>query len=88
MINDNIVIIITFNLGINLYLLKNNTDIDSWLTILLAYLIGLIPLSLTLYIDSYKPDLTIYEKNIHLFGKIGTIINIMISLIIFIIAII
>ena len=80
-------IIITFNLGVNLYLLKNNTGIDSWLTILLAYLIGLIPLSLTLYIDSYKPDLTIYEKNIHLFGKIGTIINIMISLIIFIIAI-
>ena len=81
-------IIISFNLGINLYFLKNSTGIDSWITIIASYLIGFIPLFLILYISNYKIDLNIYEKNIYLFGKtIGTIINLTISLILFIIAV-
>lgn len=80
-------IIISFNLGINLYLLKNNTGIDSWLTIIIAYLIGLIPLFLTIYIANYKPNLNIFEKNLNLFGKLGIIINISISIIYLTIAI-
>ena len=81
-------ITISFNLGINLYILKNNTGINSWLTIIISYIIGLIPLLITLYISNYQPTLTIYEKNITLFGKtIGNIINITISFILFIIAI-
>ena len=80
-------IIITFNLGINIYLLKNNTGIDSWLTIIITYIIGLIPLLLTLYIANYKPNLNIYEKNISLFGRLGIIINIIISLIFLVIVI-
>ena len=81
-------IIISFNLGINLYFLKNNTGIDSWITIIHSYIIGFIPLFLTLYISKYESNLNIFEKNISLFGKIiGKIINLIISLILFIIAI-
>jgi len=81
-------VIISFNLGINLYILKNNTGINSWISIIIAYLIGIIPLTLTIYISNYHPSLTIYEKNITLFGKtIGSIINIIISFILFVIAI-
>lgn len=81
-------IIISFNLGINLYFLKNNTGIDSWITIIISYIIGLIPLFLTIYISNYKPNLNIFEKNITLFGKtIGKFINLIISFILFIIAI-
>ena len=81
-------IIISFNLGINLYFLKNNTGIDSWITIIISYIIGLIPLFLIIYISNYKPNLNIFEKNITLFGKtIGKFINLIISFILFIIAI-
>ena len=80
-------ILISFNLGINIYLLKNNTGIDSWLTIIIAYIIGFIPLLLTIYIANYKPHLNLYEKNIALFGKTGILINIIISMIFLIIAI-
>lgn len=80
--------IISFNLGINLYILKNNTGNNSWISIIIAYIIGLIPLTLTIYISNYHPRLTIYEKNITLFGKtIGNLINIIISLVLFTIAI-
>ena len=81
-------IIISFNLGVNLYFLKNNTSIDSWITIIISYLLGLIPLFLTLYISNYQKNLNLFEKNIKLFGKtIGKIINLIISLVLFIIAI-
>ena len=83
-----ITIIISFNLGINLYFLKNNSGIDSWITIIITYIIGLIPLFITLYINSYETNLNIFEKNINLFGiHIGRLINLIISLILFIIGI-
>lgn len=81
-----LVIITTFNSGININLLKNNADVNSYIAIIIAYIIGIIPVILTLYIANYKTNLNILEKNKHLFGDIiGTIVNIIFSLIIFII---
>lgn len=80
-------IITTFNSGINIYLLKESANINSYLAILIAYIIGFIPLLLTLYIANYKSELNILEKNKNLFGNIlGTIINIIFSIILFTIA--
>ena len=81
-------IIISFNCGINIHLLKEDANINSWIAIILSYLIGFIPLLLTLYIANYKPELNLFEKNKNLFGDIlGTIFNIFISLILLVIAI-
>ncbi len=83
-----LVILITFNSGINLFLIKNTSGIDSWLSIIIGYIIGLIFLLLTIYISNYHKELNLFEKNKHLFKDfIGTIINIIISIIFFIIAI-
>ena len=80
-------IIITFNSGINTYILKQDAGIDSWISIILSYIIGIIPLLLIIYISNYKKELNLFEKNKHLYGDIfGTIINIFISIILFIIA--
>ena len=81
-------ILITFNCGINLYILKNDVGVNSWISLIIAYIIGLIPLLLILYIANYQPQLNILEKNKHLFGDIiGNIINYLLSIILFIIAI-
>ena len=81
-------ILITFNCGINLYILKKDVGIDSWISVIIAYIIGIIPLLITLYISNYQTNLNIFEKNKNLFGDIiGTFINILISLILFILAI-
>ena len=80
-------IIISFNCGINLYIIKNNCNVNSWLAITLSYIIGFIPLLLTLYIANYHGELDIIEKNKHLFGNyIGTLINTFIALILLFIA--
>ena len=79
-------IITTFNFGINIFLLKDNASVNSWLAIIIAYIIGFIPIISTIYISNYKKELNLLEKNKHLFGDlIGTIINIFISIILFII---
>lgn len=81
-------IIITFHSGITINILKNQVGIDSWISIILSYIIGIIPILLTLYISNYEDKLNIFEKNINLFGKIiGNIINTLISIILFIIGI-
>ena len=77
-------VIISLNTGINIYILKQDVGINSWISIIISYLIGIIPLLLTLYIANYKKELNLFEKNKHLFGDIlGTTINILISLILF-----
>ena len=79
-------IIITFNSGISINILKNEIGIDSWISLILSYIIGFIPILIILYISNYKNNLNIFEKNINLFGKLfGNIINIIISIILFII---
>jgi len=83
-----IIEIVTLNLGINLNILKSETGINSWLTMIIAYLLGLIPLFIIIYISNYKPTLPLNEKIKELFGNtLGTIINIIISFILFILAI-
>lgn len=80
-------IIISLNTGINIYILKQSVGVNSWIAIILSYIIGIIPLLLTNYISNYHKELNLFEKNKHLFGDIiGTIINIFISIILFIIA--
>lgn len=50
---------------------------DAWFSVLLAFIIGFIPILTFIKIMDYKPDLNIAEKNIFLFGKIfGNVINI------------
>lgn len=57
---------------------------DSWISIILAFLIGIIPLIIFLKIMDYEPDLTIIEKNKALFGKtLGNILNIIFALFFF-----
>ena len=63
-------IIISFHSGITINILKNQTGIDSWISIILSYIIGIIPILLTLYISNYQEKLNIFEKNISLFGEI------------------
>lgn len=82
-----IIELICLNSGININILKS-TGPNSWLVVIISYIIGIIPLSLFLYISNYKKELTLKEKINFLFGKnIGTIINIFISIIFFIIGI-
>ena len=80
-------IITTFNSGINTYILKQSAGVDSWIALIIAYIIGIIPVLLTIYIANYQKELNIFEKVKHLYGDIlGTIINVFISVILFIIA--
>lgn len=58
---------------------------DSWISIILAFIIGIIPLIVFFKIMDYKPDLTIIEKNKILFGKtIGSFFNILLAIFFFI----
>ena len=68
-------------IGISLNSLIVISKQDSWFSILLATLIGIIPLLMFLYIFSYEPDLNLNQKIIKLFGKVfGNIINILLLL--------
>ncbi len=49
---------------------------DSAIAIILAILIGFIPLLAYFYIRNYHPDISITEKNKLLFGKFGVFLNI------------
>ena len=81
-------IIITFNSGITINILKNSSGINSWISIILSYIIGIIPILLTIYISNYQDKLNIFEKNKSLFGiLLGNIINLLLIIIIFIIGI-
>ena len=80
-------IMISLNTGININILKNTTDVNSWIAIIIAYIIGIIPLLLVFKIANYQKNLNLFEKNRHLFGNtVGTIINLFIIVILFIIA--
>ena len=54
---------------------------DSWICILVGFVIGFIPLLGYFYIFNYEPDLNLNQKNVKLFGKVlGNIINIILCL--------
>ena len=77
-----IILVVTMFSGINITILKEGANINSWLSALLLYILGFIPLLIILYISNYKKELNLHQKIKSLFGnKIGTIINIIISIV-------
>lgn len=69
--------------GIGLYNIVKTAEIDAYISTIISTIIGLFIIALFIFIFNYKKELTLPEKNIHLFGQtIGTIINYLISILI------
>ena len=76
-----IILTVTTFFGISVSILKEGAGINSWISALISYAIGFIPLIMILYISNYRPDLNIHNKINTLFGnKLGFIINIILSI--------
>ena len=74
--------------GIGTYNIIKIAGVDAWISVILAFFLGLLLLLLFWHIFSYKPELNIIEKNKYLFGPVlGFILNLLINAIIFIIGI-
>lgn len=72
---------VTTFFGISVSILKEGAGVNAWLSALISYIIGIIPLLMIIYISNYKEDQNLNEKINSLFGnKIGFIINILFSL--------
>lgn len=72
---------VTTFFGISVSILKEGTGVNSWLSALISYIIGFIPLLIIIYISNYQPDLKLNEKINNLYGKIiGFCINLIFSL--------
>lgn len=75
--------------GIGTHNIIKIAEVDSYISIIISYLLGLIPLLLFMLIFNYKEELDLKEKINYLFGKhLGTIINYIINILILSIAII
>lgn len=76
-----IIEVVTVFFGIDMVIMKDGTQIDSWLSAIISYTIGFIPVLMILFIANYKPDLKLHQKINSLFGNVlGFIINLIISL--------
>lgn len=73
---------ITLYSGININIIKNSVGNNAWITLLIADIIGIIPLLIYLYIAKYKPTLKLNEKINTLFKHSGKLINIFLNIII------
>lgn len=79
---------VTTFFGISVSILKEGAGINSWLSALISYVIGIIPLIMIIYISNYKKDLKLNDKINNLFGKkIGLCINMVLSLLLISLAI-
>lgn len=79
---------VTTFFGLAISILKEEAGINSWLSALISYLIGLIPIIMIIYISNYRKDLKLHDKINNLFGnKIGFCINILLSLLLIVLAI-
>ena len=68
--------------GICFSILKENTGTNLWLSAIISYILGFIPILLIIFISKYEPELKLSEKINKLYGKkIGFIINLLISII-------
>lgn len=68
--------------GICFSILKENTGVNLWISALISYILGFIPILFILYISKYEPELKLNEKIKKLYGKkLGFIINLIISII-------
>lgn len=71
----------------SVFLLESSMQ-NSWITVIIALIVGLLPLGLILYVINYEPEKNIIEKINHLFGPIiGNIINIILIGVTFVILI-
>lgn len=78
--------IFSFYDGFGIYLLNWYASNWSFLAIIITYFLGSISFILFFYIFNFLPDKNIYEKNIIIFGNgVGKIINIILTILIFII---
>ena len=67
--------------GLSFNILLNTSKQQSFVSMIISLLLGIVYLVLFFYIQDYEPNLTIIEKNTKLFGSIiGSIINIIISI--------
>lgn len=82
-----VIITVTMYAGINIDLIKEITNTNAWISVIISNIIGLIPLLLYLYICNYKPSIPINKKINSLFKKSDTIINIIICIILLFIGI-
>lgn len=79
---------VTTFFGISISILKESTGVNSWLSAIISYLLGLIPIIMIILISNYRQDLRLNEKINNLFGNtIGFIINIILSLLLIILTI-
>ena len=53
---------VTTFFGISISILKENAGVNSWLSALISYIIGFIPLLIIIYISSYKTNLPLNKK--------------------------
>ena len=68
-------------LGIGLTRILSISEQNSWISIIIAFLIGFIFLGMIIYVMDYEKDLTVFEKNEKLFGKFGKVINFVLAII-------
>ena len=81
--------VLSFYNGIGSYYLTRLTGIDSYLAIIVAYLLGLFLLILFYYIFQYRYDENILEKNEYLFGNVlGKVINVCMNILAFILGVV
>lgn len=80
-----IMLVVSATFGKGFYTVIKSSGVDSWISVIIAGIIGFLIIFAYLYISNYEPDLSLPEKNKKLFGNIfGTIINYLITIIIFI----
>ena len=81
-------ILFSCTLGIAPYITIKIAGIDSYIGPIIGSIIGLIPLFIFIYIFNYEIDKPIYQKTKIIFGNtLGTIINIFLTILYFILAI-
>lgn len=76
-------LILSSAIGIATYVAFFSVKQDAWISVILSGILGLIPLSIYLYLMNYRKDLNFFELNEYLFGKVlGKIINTIIIIVV------
>lgn len=76
----------TFFIGITFSVLIKEAKQDAWISVLLAFIFGFIPILLIQYIASYKPEKSLKEKFEELFPTINKILTFFLAISIFLLA--
>lgn len=76
-------LILSSGIGIAAYIAFFSVKQDAWIAVILTGIIGLIPLSIYLYLMNYRKDLNFFSLNQYLFGNVlGKIINTIIVIVV------